>query len=200
MHPLYRTVVVPLHWKMGDLKYHAKFYEEIVLEAVLVWPTSFVGETVTKWKSVIGQAILLAQNNWKATRGSHLSGMRDNTNACKSHKHRPTKADELLSFIYSARYHSESEQNLCDEMSDANDIAQGKMDAKSQQKMKLNVNPTPFTRMGRRTDLQHNNSELEQKASSFSSTQPAQPAGKRVVTRRYVCLSSDEEDSESDFE
>ena len=103
-HPSYRTELQTA--KIVKLSYHKAWFKQVVIEAVLVWPTCFVGEDNDAWKVVLGQAELYAMNNWTATHGADLNGMREPSNNSGVLKYPPTKSSELLSYIYSARYHS----------------------------------------------------------------------------------------------
>lgn len=100
-HPLYRTRITP-----GNPSYTANLFKEVVIRAVIVWPTCFVGMSCVKWKQVLGQLELFCQHNWLQTHGEDLSGNRDQNMTSKAMIFAPTNANLLLSFIYSAEYHS----------------------------------------------------------------------------------------------
>ena len=101
-HPLYRTHI---NCATG---YSSNLIKEIVIQAVIVWPSCFVRQSVEKWRQVLGQLEMFSQANWLETRGEPLAGNRETNMTSNRLMFTPTDADMLLSFIYSAEYHSRS--------------------------------------------------------------------------------------------
>ena len=106
LHPLDR---VKLHKSTADnrRRYSEKFFSEVNIRVVFVWPGSFVGVNNELWKQALGELEMFSQAHWLATRGEDFSG--NLTINCSGFdlKYPPVEANSLLSFIYSASYKSQ---------------------------------------------------------------------------------------------